>query len=549
MVRPKIKREYSRIITMKDEASPKGIPGEAIFKHSNKNIQSQDMSNSSKKPTFTGAANSLKFQYQIGAFIGFTWLAITTGLLIYNNAIEKLPEYFSNPDHAVWGAWVAVVFAYFLLDFGHANNLSIYLDYKDDSKETASDLRLMFVITMIQLAGTTLASLWLAPDAAKFMTKEHDADKYFQMVESNNNFRQGQTATLDSTIQNLKQSQNQREKAAMKRADAIIRNAVNSGDRWQRASYKKEGLNWLSNRLNKDRRDHNYVTTILNARALADSIINAESSIVDNVLKSKQLLLGDTTSKAYVTALLRQENSAHQEHLRKLKKNKNIFIFADIFSLFLAMFSVFMLHKIRLINKEKIDIRSIHLVIAKFFGKKYYDLINFFEKWLGIDINGDGYIGDPEDAVLAVPEQKKTVLETVSGTVLEPSRTVVKAFHNKTVPGTVPAQSQNVVPQQVNNTPPPAKKTVLPPVPETVPEQKKAVPEQVEITRIVIAPQQELEKAIKYAKIYYERSKTSKKEATRNSNRATYEEHKQLIQVSGKYKITEGPDKVVIEEV
>jgi hypothetical protein len=168
--------------------------------------------------------------------------------------------------------------------------------------------------------------------------------------------------------------------------------------------------------------------------------------------------------------------------------------------------------------------------------------IDWLEEFLQIDINGDGYIGGKKPPVSPVLDstdigQKKPV--------------VIRGFEWPEIKPVPPVseqlseQSQNVVPQPI--IPPP--EVPVPPVseqPETPVSEGK---EKVIITRIVETSTADIRKWKKYAKHYYKQSLASVTDAAKLRNRKTYLKNRELLEISGKYKFTEGPEKLVIEEV
>ena len=501
-----------------------------------------------KKNSFNGVSRRINQAFTIPGHVAWTWLAITTAFMSYQWAESQ----FIGTLPASWvlsASIIVVIFSYFLMDAGLGTNLAIYLDNRKEEGIKRKFLNIVLIVTIIRIIATSAASLWVAPDAASYLTTDHNVDKYLHQISTVWKDNNAMIEHNEKQYQKIAKSADNRIRNAKKRAKTIVKSAINSGNRWQRDSYRREGFNWLNNRANKDRSDHKYVARIKAAQTKADSIIAYEEHKAITADEQLTTLLQDTTTMHTVGLIQEQEFRDRKTYEATLAKRSNIIIFLDLFALFIALISGWISHLHRVNIGEKIDPRSTILILSSAAGKLSLSWIEWLEEFLNVDINGDGHIGKPNKMGKTVTEQKKTVFKNTTGAVSDPARTVVRAFHNKTVTETTPEQSQNVVQQQVNNTPLPVKKTVLPVVTETTPEQKETVPKQVEITKIVIVPEANVDKAIRYARIYYARSISSKKQETRDRARLVYDGHKKIIEDTGKYKITEGPEKVVIEEV
>ena len=511
---------------------------------------------------FQGVSRLLNNMFFIPGKAAWMWLAVTTSFLAYQKAINTFTG--EIPADKIWiAAIIVAVFAYLLLDSGIPKRLGIYLDYKGQTGPLKKFLNIVFIVTIIQVIGTTSASLWIASDAADYFTEEHKSHEYINQINQVRFDNNKIIASAEDNVKSLYDSANDRSDNAKKTGNIKVNSAIQSGNRWQRDSYKREGFNWIANRANKDRADHKYASRIQSAIHYRDSLIANEKNLIAVAEKNLTTLLQDTTTMASVGIIQAAEKSANQKYQTKLSRRTNIVTWADLFALFIGLISVYVSHLDRASRKEKIDPRTTLLIATMAIARIGKNWIDWLEEALNIDINGDGYIGanDPKRSGLKTPvPPSETTVPPVpkhpETTVPEqPKRTVVRAFSNEEnppVPETIPEQPQNVVPQHFTTTPLPPETPVLrdiTPVPETpvpsVPEQ----PEQVIITKIVQAPATEVKKWIKYAKIYYGRSITSKTEETRAGNRKTYEDYKSLLLTTDKYILTEGPEKVVIKEV
>lgn len=347
----------------------------------------------SKDKQFQGVSRLLNNMFFIPGLAAWTWLAITTSFMAYQKAIDTFTGEIPH-EKIVFAATLVAIFAYLLLDAGISKRLGIYLDHREQKGAKKRFLSIVLIVTIIQLIGTTSASLWIAPDAAEYFTEEHKSHEYINQINQVRFDNNKLLSSAEENIENLMDSADDRIKAAKRIGNNAIQKAINGGDWYQRKSWEEEKFAWIANRKNKDQIDHDYANKIKAAQQYRDSLIAAEKNLIIVAEKNLTTLLQDTTTMASVGIIQAAENTANQKYRSKLSRRTNIVIWADLFALFIGLVSVYISHLDRKSRNKKIDPRTTFLIGTLAISRVGEIWINWLEEFLNIDINGDGWIGN-----------------------------------------------------------------------------------------------------------------------------------------------------------
>ena len=205
-----------------------------------------------------------------------------------------------------------------------------------------------------------------------------------------------QAKSLDalSYSENMQSTQEERIRKAKKVGDRLIKEAVASGDFWQQKSYRKEGLAWLDNRVNRDQRDKDYAARIKQAKADAKTLIETEMAATNQATKAYTLTQQDTSYNKkidFLTTIGKASLLSHQQ--KKITRTKFFYLFD-----FIAAISMLIAVRVRVLRKiaagDQGSDRSLASTLSRALDSWYYAFIDFIEGLLMIDVNGDGQLGN-----------------------------------------------------------------------------------------------------------------------------------------------------------
>lgn len=479
----------------------------------------------------------------IGEFCASKFLAITTAFpafsLIDSFLLQNVPEQYLNA-----GRFVGVFFFYLLIDFGLTAMLKWYFAEKSEIRVNAKGnkhrqlfLTIIFFLIVFRFAATITSSIWAAPEVANKATGQFNYEYYVNQLTTADSLKAAREGKAFSFAQNLSETEQKRITQKADEASQLVKDAIASGDYWQRASYAKEGFSWLNNRNNKDAKDKAYVKRIKKAQLDAAKLISAEKGKTAAAAHQYEQVKNDSSHAKIISAIATLSTAAREKHDATIASRKSYVYLADFFAGAMLIFCTWLrMLRIRaggdIIEEKK---KSLLMILSKVLEKWQSDAITTIETFFGVDIDGDGQIGNTEQSSTANSHTYELPTPEVSGmgfTAIKnrqnpPTQRDASQHNTATQPTDTPVSKQQ---KQSDTTP---IDTATQPVPQATQPNTTNPTHRIE-TRVVSAPSQDVSAWKRYAKTYYKRSqKESSEVAVRQRNYATYQEYCELLAAAG----------------
>jgi hypothetical protein len=348
-------------------------------------------------------------------FAAWKFLAITTGILSYSLfdsfIQDNLPE-----QYLMAGRIVGVTLMFLLIDAGLDKMIAFWIEEnaeaekekEDDSKLVKfqkSFLRNVFWLVVIRFLLTATSSFWAAPAVGELITKDNEAGSYVSMIKDLDTKDSLDMAKAEALLAEAKATESSRLKAANRQAGQIWKDAYNKGDRWQRQSYDKEGHAWLSNSANKDQKDHAYSKSLKDARKQGEQVIAAEKNKV--ALLEATITGNDPVSDSLRLKYSNLAISADQTYTSTLSVNTGIVFLFDFAAAALGIVCTSIRVRRRLAAGVKQNKKNFLSLFGILLEQINTGILNFFEKVLNVDIDGDGLIAG-EGTVMAAASSPTT---------------------------------------------------------------------------------------------------------------------------------------------
>lgn len=329
------------------------------------------------------------------------FLAFTTGILAYSLFDGFLREHFSG-SMLTWGRAIGVSLFFLIIDAGLTGLIKYYYTEKhglkkDDSSPSAlmkrNFLRLIFIGIIFRFVATTTSSFWASPEVAHFTTGDFNDELYINEINKLDSLQEARKAQALEFHEQMDRSKSERINKAKRQGAALVKEAIASGDYWQRRSYEKEALAWLNNRANRDQSDKEYAKRILSAQQKAQSLIDAEINATEEAAKAYTIAQQDTTYSNKISFVTKAGEASLLSHQEKERNRTTFFYIFD----FIAAFSMLIAVRVRVMRKiaagDEGSDRNLASTLSRAFDSWYFAFIDFLEGLLMLDVNGDGSIG------------------------------------------------------------------------------------------------------------------------------------------------------------
>lgn len=523
------------------------------------------MKNNATVKNFLKQSSYLDYILWIGEFTASKFLAITTGVLawgLFNSFLEQnVPE-----EYLTLGRICGVGFLYLLIDVGLTSMLKWYWAEKDEqkrNKEAGNNqyrrlfLSIIFYLIVFRFVATLTSSLWAAPEVASTMTGEFNYEYFINQLTTQDSIQAAREGKAFSYAKDMTDNEKERIERTADEASNLIKAAVASGDIWQRKSYAKEGFGWINNRANKDQRDKAYAKRIKDAQLAAAKLISAEKAKTDKAANAFEQVQNDTSHATIVSAIATLSSAAQERHTAQLNSKQSFIYLFDFFAGVMMLFCAWLraLRK-KAAGGEEENQKTVGVILSTAWTTFKNNRLKELEILLGVDIDGDGQIGNTEQASNANPHtyelptpevseglgflairnrhpQPETTRETA---VSQPKKQPETIAHQavKQPETTQQKQRKTIVPQQKQRET--ARK-------ETTVSQPQKQRETIRETKIVSTPNQDISEWRKYANVYFKRAhKETSSVETRNKNFDTYSEYRDLLEATGQFTLEEGLD-------
>lgn len=502
------------------------------------------MKNNATMKNFLKQSSYLDYILWIGEFTASKFLAITTGVLawgLFNSFLEQnVPE-----EYLTFGRICGVGFLYLLIDVGLTSMLKWYWAEKDEqkrNKEAGNNqyrrlfLSIIFYLIVFRFVATLTSSLWAAPEVASTMTGEFNYEYFINQLTTQDSLQAAREGKAFSYAENMSANEKERIEGKADEASDLIKAAIASGDYWQRKSYAKEGFGWLNNRANKDQRDKAYAKRIKDAQHAAAKLISEEKAKTDQAANRYAQVQNDTSHAKIVSAITTLSSAAQERHTAQLNSKQSFIYLFDFFAGVMMLFCAWLraLRK-KAAGGEEENKKTVGVILSTAWTKFINARLQELEDFLGVDIDGDGQIGNTEQSSTANSHTYELPTPEVSGmgfTAIKnrqnpPTQRDASQHNTATQPTDIPVSKQQ---KQSDTTP---IDTATQPVPQATQPNTTNPTHRIE-TRVVSAPSQDVSAWKRYAKTYYKRSqKESSEVAVRQRNYATYQEYCELLAAAG----------------
>jgi hypothetical protein len=336
------------------------------------------------KDIFLIQSKPIDISIRIGNWVCWQFLAFTTALFIFPMAYYSLLAKMDEGD-ARFLAFVTCIVFYFIIDAGLSKMLEWAFKVErpkklatEKEKSASRYISLVTLLIVVKLMATMTSSLWAAPEISDNLTSNEDENKAFAALsQKDGDQKEAQQKAFD-LYQNLLATQDKRVKAA-----------IDNGDYWQKKSYRKEGFGWLLNKKNDDPSDKAYALSI--------------QSEMDKADKAYQHLMTFAKDSAHTTLLVglakKLEREAQLYESRKARRTVYVWA-ADFLAVFLGLFFTYLKALREKAGCVVLKKKNAAAIFAAFGVALYDGFINWLERFLGVDLNGDGTIGGETSADL-----------------------------------------------------------------------------------------------------------------------------------------------------
>lgn len=494
---------------------------------------------------FLYQAKRIDITLSVMEFAGYKFLALTTAFFSYGTISQYLSKQLSGFYYELALA-AGILLTFLLIDFGISQLVRYYYQEKqiislekNVSKARKLFLNMILLFVILRVVSTTSTTLIGTPEVTELFTTNAAVKKHLAQIEKRDSLQQIKINQAQDLADRKKDEHQHQLEVAYKRATAIIEEAIASGDRWQRQSYEQEGLAWLTNRANPDKDDHAYGKRIRDAKVESERIQNEASTSTLSALSVVESAIIDSSNTAILATLTKQVSNEQAAFEARSARRTMFLYFWDILAAIFAIGATRMRVLLRAAGDDNFDRRSFTASLFTILEEKYQATITLMEEKIGVDINGDGTVGNTtqQGATMTVATVAKPVQVRGFQQLQQPTATMKQQPVAKTTTTTTATAKQQL--QQQQKTPVPQAATPV--------AKKTQQTERIIETRIVTAPQIEVERWRKMVGTYYKRALIMKKNKT--TGEVTYEfdddkydkytELRDLLHATGQYTCTE----------
>lgn len=274
----------------------------------------------------------------------------------------------------------------------------------------ASLVRSTLTFIAFKVIVTATASLWASPSQADSITSNR-TDDIIKLIDKESDKRTTDKDKALIAANNLLESKEELHKEIDTTGNGLFLSAFNTGDKWQKESYEKEGLRWLICKCNPDNStkekrskfnsDWAYGYRLKSAKSKASAMkkearsrLNSEITRADRAISGYSDPVQDSLI-LYYAGLAKKESDNFDKRVEF--KTEFIWMLDILFALFGTWAAVqeaklIWLHGIRRKkNKSLIDL------VANLINYISDAIIGWVENFVGIDLNKDGFIGNPSE--------------------------------------------------------------------------------------------------------------------------------------------------------
>lgn len=314
---------------------------------------------------------------QVGNWFCWQFLAFTTALFIYPMAKSSLLQHTTEDGARFWAVATCIIF-YFIIDAGLSKMLEWQFKVErpktvlsDKDKAAGKYISLVTLLIVVKLMATMTSSLWAAPEISDNLTNN---DGEITVI--------AEASQKDSDHRAAQKEAFQLYTTLLATQDERVKKAVANGDYWQRKSYEKQGFAWLLNRKNNDPSDKAYALSI-----------KAEMEKADKAYQHLLSFSKDSSHTVILSALARKaEREAQLYQERKERRTGYIWAF-DILATILGLFFTYLKALREKAGAVVMKRKNVSAIFAAFFTNVYDAFMDWLEKFLGVDLDGNGSIG------------------------------------------------------------------------------------------------------------------------------------------------------------
>jgi hypothetical protein len=381
--------------------------------------------NQTKESIFLAQSQPLDAVLAVIEWGAWKFLAVTTAVFSYNLFDTILANNLSGTS-LLWGRIAGVFLLYLVIDAGLTKLLGFI--FRQDKKDMTSPMKsfhnFAVLLVVVKVVATMTTSLWAAPEVSEALTDKGNQDVYIADLLATDSLHRVRELEAKSELNGLENSRTKRLKEAKAEGQKLVQNAVATGNRWQRESYRMEGFGWLTNAANPEAADKEYASRIKAAKVKAETLIAAEDG---KAAEAKTTLTGIQQDTAYartnalLTTLAQKEGDAYEQ---RLQRRTNFFWIFDVMATLFGLLATFLRNKRLKVAGKREPEKNLHSTLSAAMEKWRMDFINYLESILNLDLNGDGTIGGQAPVGIVatmLPQQAPTSIQN-------PDRVIVAGF-------------------------------------------------------------------------------------------------------------------------
>ena len=334
-------------------------------------------------------------------FAAFGFLALTTAIFVWASFSNYFFEKFGPAVASVMGV-VAIIVMYFLIDKGLDKLVEFLADEKINPGTPSSDenpkakkafIRIALFMALIRLLATGTTSIWGSYEIADYITKEPDHGNATEQLENENKSLESTRASIEKQLSSAQKTEKERVKQARQQGATLVavalsqhasddvRQGLRAGKRWYMTTPKLKKVRTA------------YQKAIADSTALVQAEIGKVSAIESSLLVLNTD--GVKASQATKSTLVKLEDGKDRDYKAKKSRRTNFLIIADVLSVLFGLLAVWVRATFRAavgvhsINEEK----SIEGILWAAIVRVWNLFLNWLEKLLGVDLDGNGAIG------------------------------------------------------------------------------------------------------------------------------------------------------------
>ncbi|MCH2046630.1 MAG: hypothetical protein MK212_21110, partial [Saprospiraceae bacterium] len=405
-----------------------------MYKYTTNNVDSQFLRNS----------KVVDFFIAVVEWASWKFLAITTAVLAFSLFDSFLQAHVPH-QYIMWGRALGIVLIFLLVDAGLDKMLAYHFKEKQLMKKDYNNsfkkqfLKSIGWLITIRILLTATSSLWAAPATSGLITKDNQASSYTNQISSLDRRDSLELVQATTLLNKLKINEQTRIANAENFAKSAFQKAYKLGDRYQRASYDKEGYGWICNRVNRDPKDQKYCKQLKEATREGKDKIAYEKRRVSE-LEASITLSPNPIRDSMRLSLASLATSANQQYLRDFNNNKNIIYILDFFAVLLGIATTRLRVKRRLAAGDHQEGKKNLLFLLGQAGDKIkQNAINWIEDQIGLNDNKGDDFRDSHEQNLKIKDssplpQKDELQKMINDAIqnnLSQKRNTIIPFHER----------------------------------------------------------------------------------------------------------------------